>query len=64
MISHWGRGMRGTDSLCLSWQLRESLSEEVAFKLAPADQKEQTAKGRAGARPWEAHLCLWHWSGQ
>ena len=56
MISHWGRGMRRTDSLCLSWQVRESLSEEVAFKLAPADQKEQTAKGRAGARPWEAHL--------
>ena len=56
MISHWGRGMRRTDSLCHSCQVRESLSEEVAFKLATADQKEQRAKGRAGARPWEAHL--------
>lgn len=56
MISHWGRGMRGTDSLGLSWQVRKRLSEEVAFKLAPADLKEQTAKGTTGVRPWEAHL--------
>ena len=27
--------------------------KEVAFKLAPEDPKERTAKGTAGARPWE-----------